>query len=415
MEKSQKKFLNKRFLVVITFLIMLLISQFIVAGCGKSEVEKLAFMMGVGIDKGKQDGTYLVTIQVAKPKQDGGGKELEDWTLSVEGASIAAISEKVNEMFDKQLFAGTVRVIVIGEELARSGINEVLDFYQRYYKYRRTIYLVVAKGNAKDLLKTEIATHSLPSLGMLGIIEGNKSQSTFPVTRLGHYLTILGRKSQNPLIPTAEVVRSGDKGIYLSDDQRKEIIISCSGVFEDGKLVDFLDDLETKGYVWLDDEVKTRRLEAEGDGLKISAWVRSSKTKYKVETIDDKLGIRFSIKANITLNEILGQQGEMSTEEWQRFLEELQPIVEQAIQKECEAAVAKSRELGLDFIGVGRKVEIKNSKYWEEIKDNWPQGVKDFPVAFDIKADIEHTGLARNSPVSPQESENQGESESINR
>ncbi|MGI1657553.1 MAG: Ger(x)C family spore germination protein [Desulfitobacterium sp.] len=411
MEKSQKNFLNKRFLVVIT----LVISLFIVAGCGKSEVEQLAFMMGLGIDKGKQDGTYLVTIQVAKPKQDGGGKELEDWTLSVEGASMAAISEKVNEMFDKQLFAGTVRVIVIGEDLARSGINEVLDFYQRYYQYRRTTYLVVAKGNAKDLLEAEIVTHSLPSLGVLGIMEGNKNQSTFPVTRLGHYLTILGRKNQNPLIPTAKVVRSGDKGIYLSDDQGKEIIISCSGVFEDGKLVDFLDDLETKGYLWLDDEVKTRRLEAEGDGLKISAWVQSSKTKYKVETIDDNLGVRFLIKANIAVNEILGQQGEMSTEEWQRFLQELQPIIEQAIQKECEAAVAKSRELGLDFIGLGRKVEIKNSKYWEEIKDNWPQGLENFPIAFDINADVDHAGLARNSPVSPQESETQRESGPINR
>lgn len=411
MEKTQESYLKKHFLVVS----MLVIFLFMVGGCGKHEVEELAFMMGVGIDQGKKEGTYLVTIQVAKPKSSGGGLELEHWTVSIEGTSLAVITEKVNEMFNRQLFAGSVRVIVIGEDIARSGINEVLDFYQRYYQYRRTIYLVVAKGNAKDLLKTETTTHSIPSLGMLGVIQGNKGQSTFPVTRLGHYLTILGRKSQNPLIPAAEVVRSGDKNIYLPDDKGEEILISCAGVFENGKLVDFLHDQETKGYLWLDDEVKSRRLEAEGDGLKISAWVQKSKTKYKIETIDDKLGIKFYINANIALNEILGQQGEKNVEEWRQFLQGVEPIVEQAIQKECEAAVAKSKRLQLDFVGIGRKVEIKNHKYWEEIKDSWPQGLEDFPVAFEIKANVDHAGLAKNSPVSPEESETQEESDSINR
>lgn len=411
MEKTQKSYLKKRFFIVS----MLVICLFMVGGCGKYEVEELAFMMGVGIDQGKKEGTYLVTIQVAKPKTSGGGLELEHWTVSIEGTSLAVITEKVNEMFNRQLFAGSVRVIVIGEDIARSGINEVLDFYQRYYQYRRTIYLVVAKGNAKDLLKTKTTTHSIPSLGILGVIQGNKGQSTFPVTRLGHYLTILGRKSQNPLIPAAEVVRSGDKDIYLPDDKGEEILISCAGVFENGKLIDFLHDQETKGYIWLDDEVKSRRLEAEGDGLKISAWVQSSKTKYKIETIDDKLGIKFYINANIALNEILGQQGEKNVEEWQEFLQGVEPIIEQAILKECEAAVAKSKRLQLDFIGIGRKLEIKNHKYWEEIKDSWPQGLEDFPVAFEIKANVDHAGLAKNTPVSPEESEAREESESINR
>ncbi|MEL1134864.1 Ger(x)C family spore germination protein [Desulfitobacterium sp. THU1] len=407
MEASPKKPLRKRLLIVCVLVISLLILE----GCGKREVEELAFMMGVGIDKGKQEGSYLVTIQVAKPKPSGGGgsTELEDWTLSVEGPIIASTIEKVNEMFDKQFFAGTVRVIVIGEDLARTGINEVLDFYQRYYQYRRTMYLVVAKGSAKDLLETKTTTHNIPALGLLGIIEGNKRQSTFPVTRLGHYLTILGRESQNPVIPSAEVIRSGDKGIYLSDEKGNEVIMSCAGVFEDGRLVDFLGDQETKGYLWLDDEIKTRRLEGERDRLKIVASVHNSKTKYKVEMIDEQLGIKFYIKASMALDEILGQQGEMSTEEWRNFLQEVEPILAQAIQEECEAAVAKSKKLQLDFIGIGRKIEIKNPKYWTEIKDNWPQGLEDFPVAFEIEVDVDHAGLARNSPVSPQKSESKGE------
>ena len=404
MEKAFQKFLNIRLPIVILLLLTLLTLE----GCGgKREVEQLAFILGVGIDQGKEEGTYQVTFQIAQPKtSSGSGAEMENWTLSVEVESIAIMAEKIDQMLNKHPFAGTSRIIILGEGLARSGINEALDNFQRFYQFRRTIYLVLAKGEAKDILETQLRSKQLPALSLLGTIVGQPAISSFPVTRLGHYLTILGRESQNPLIPVVQKIKPGDKGFEYSDEKGEELEIEASGVFEDGKLIDFLSDEETKGYLWLDNEVKSRYIQASKEnGPKIAMWVHKSSTKYKVQPVDEKMGITFQIKTTVALNEIRGQQEAMDIKKWREFVGNLEPVVAKAIEKECQAAVTKSKELGLDFIGIGRKLEIKDPKYWRQVKDDWLSQLPDFPVSYDIQVTIEQTGLPRNSPVSPQKSE----------
>lgn len=412
METPQKKFFPLR----LPFVLLLIIGILFLGGCGgKREIDELAYMLGIGIDRGEKEGTYLVTMQIAEPKASGGGAaELENWTISMETKSLSTVMEQAAEALSKQPFAGTVRVIVLGEDLAEAGINEALDYFQRFYEFRRTIYLLVAEGQAREIMEAKLRTREIPSLNLFNTIEGQKRQSVFPVTRLGHYLTVLGRESQNPIIPRVDKIQPGEHGLFYSDKEGQEILIHESAVFEGGKCVAKLNDEETKGYLWLDDEIESRVLEGEDEeGVTVTAWVLNSKTKYKVENIDGKMGLRFNIKTMVSINEILGGSEQADIYRWQQFIKELQPLMAQAIQKECEAAVAKSKEKGLDFIGIGRKIEIKNPKYWRELKENWPQGIKDIPVAYDIDVKIEHSGLARNSPVSPQENGAKGGSHTL--
>lgn len=397
-------------------MLLLIMGILFLGGCnGKREIDELAYVLGMGIDKGKEEGTYLVTMQIAEPRVSGGGTaELENWTISVETKSLSAIMEQAAEAFSKQPFAGTLRVIVLGEDLAGAGINEALDYFQRFHEFRRTIYLLVSKGQAREVLNTELHTKRIPSLNLFDTIEGQKKQSVFPITRLGHYLTVLGRESQNPIIPRVEKIQSGEHGLFYADKEGQEILIHEAAVFEGGKCVANLNDQETKGYLWLDDEIESRVLEGEdGEGARVTAWVLSSKTKYKVENIDGKMGIKFNIKTVVSINEIMGKDEQADIYRWQQFTEELRPLMAQAIQEECEAAVAISKEQGLDFIGIGRKIEIKNPKYWKEIKEGWPQGIENIPVAYDINVKVEHSGLARNSPVSPQENSAKGGSPAL--
>lgn len=376
-----------------------------IEGCwGKREVEQLAFIMAMGIDEGKEPGSYQITFQAALPKA-GGGKETDNWTISIDAPSIPVFAEKLNQILNKTPFAGTVRIIVLGEGLARSGINEALDNFERYYQYRRTVYLLIAKGKAKDILETQLRTKQLPALSLLGTIEGQPGISSFPVVRMGHYLTVLGRGNQNPLIPIVEKVKPGDEGIEYSDEKGEELHIEGAGVFESGKLLDLLSDEETKGFIWLNNELKKRFLLAKADnGLEISTEVLKSSTKYKIQLVDDKIGITFQIKAMANILEIKGLQETMNPQEWDEFVKGTEPIIAKAIEKECQAAVEKSKKLQADFIGIGRKLEKKDPKYWKEVKDDWLNQIADFPVSYDIQVEIEHTGLPRNSPVSPQQS-----------
>ncbi len=402
MEKSSQKSLRTRLPIVIVLVITLLL----LGGCmGKRDVEELAFVMGIGLDLGKEPGTIEVTYQIAQPKASGGSAtELQNWTVSIEAANPSMSTERIREILNKHPFVGSSRIIIIGEDLARSGINEALDVFQRFYQYRRTIYLLLAKGKAKDVLETQLRTGQLPALSLLGTMLGQPGTATFPVTRLGHYFTILGRESQNPLIPTVEKRKPGEEGIEYSDKEGEEIHVGGSGVFENGKLIDFLSEEETKGYLWLDNEMKNGFIQTQegDDDINASAWILKSSTKFKFNSQDEKMGVAFQIKATVSVNDIKGQIGQKDTREWVGFTKELESMFAQAIEKECQSAVAKSRKLEADFIGIGRKLEQKDPKYWKQVKDDWKNQLSDFPVSYDIKVVIQNTGLPRNTPVSPQ-------------
>lgn len=371
---------------------------------GKRDVEELAFVMGMGIDQGKEPGTFQMTYQIAQPKASGGSAaELENWTISIEVSKVATSSEKIREILNKHPFVGSSRILIIGEDLARSGINEALDVFQRFYQFRRTIYLILAKGEARDVLETQLRNRQLPALSLLGTMQGQPGTSTFPVTRLGHYFTILGRESQTPLIPTVEKRKPGEEGIKYAAKEGEELHVGGSGTFIDGKLVDFLSEEETKGYLWLDNEMKNGFIETrEENGISLSAWILKNSTKFKFAAVDGKMGVTFQIKSTVAVNEINGQEGLKDPAEWAEFTKEIEPIIARAIEKECQSAVTKSRELKADFIGIGRKLEQKDPKYWKEVREDWDNQLSNFPVAFDIQVVIQNTGLARNSPVSPQ-------------
>lgn len=408
MEKTCQKPLKTRLglLILISLLVL------IIGGCGgKREVEQLGFILGVGIDQGEKDGTYLITFQMAQPKASGGsGAEIENWTISVELESLPLVAEEIDQIYNKEPFAGTARMIILGESLSQEGINNVLDNFQRFYQFRRTVYLLLAKGEARDILATQLRSKQLPSMTLLSIMQGQKKQSVFPVTRLGHYLTILGRESQAPIIPVVQKIKSGQDRVQFDEKEGEELLVDGAGVFEDGKLIDYLNEEETKGALWLDNEVNSRYISASGEnGLIITTWILDSSTKFKIVQNDDKTGITFQIRANAALNEIQGKQQAMDPKEWRDYIKTLEPLVAQSIEKECLTAVNKSKELHTDFIGIGRKIEQKNPKYWKLVKEEWEDNyLLDFPVNFDIQVTIKHTGLPRNSPVSPESSGQEG-------
>jgi spore germination protein KC len=178
------------------------------------------------------------------------------------------------------------------------------------------------------------------------------------------------------------------------------------GVFAGDKLYAVLDDVETKGFMWLRGEVKYRFLSAEmgneQDKFCISARVINTKTNWKLETIEGKLGIHYKIKIIIDLDELSVEQQQRSPEEYLQIVKNSSSALNDLIKAECDAALQKNYELGLDFLGIGRKIEQRNSGYWKQIKDQWQQIMPDVPVTVSVENKVESGGSSFNPPTNPE-------------
>lgn len=385
--------------------VILITCILLLTGCwGKREVEELAPLFGLGFDLGEKPGTFLITQQFAMPKKGGSnGAEIEDRTFSIEASSAREAIEKVTKVIFRSPFMGSLRVMIIGEDLAKAGnFNDILDFAQRFSEFRRSMYLVLAKGKAQDILNIKLRVGKLPTMTIKVMIEGGDEISTFPTVRLGHYLTILGAKSTAPILPVIEIAKSGEGIEYKAEgkDEPGEMRMQGAGVLRGDHLIDFLTDEETKGYMWLENLVIHRLISTVGieeSEVNFAGHVLKAKTKYKVEGNDGTIGLHYQIKASIAVDEVLGLNKQLSQTEWVELMKGAEESFAKVIQKEGELSIQKERELGLDFLGIGRHIEQKNSTYWKTIKDQWEQKIADFPISLDVQVKIHHSGMSSNS------------------
>lgn len=399
MEAKNKKSVFKRGLIL-----FLIFSLLFLEGCwGKKEVEQLAFVIGIGIDQGDKPGEIILTYQMAQPKKGGqSGAEVNNWTVSTKETNMPMSREKINEILDRFTFLGTTKVLIVGEDLAKSGINEILDPLQRFYRFRRTMYMLAAKGKAQDILNTKLRNNELPSLSLLGRLEQEKDVSVFPDTRIGHYLTLLSREGQVPIIPVVDRLQPGEGGIDYkgsNEGEAEELRLEGAGVFDKGKLANYLTDQETKGYMWLENEIGTRYISTEElNGVSVTVKVTNSKAKYNV-TQDEK-GIHFSYKLKVQANidEVKGSQHPMDIKEWAEFTKDVEKAVAQAIEKECQSAINKDKEISKDFLGIGRHIEQKKPSLWKEVRNNWENTLKDLSVDVEAEVTILNSGVERNTP-----------------
>ena len=388
----------------IGFVLILIACMLFLTGCwGKREVEELAPLIGVGIDLGQKPGTYLITQQFSLPKIGGvTGADIENRTISVEASNVREAYEKISKILYRTPFMGSLKMIFIGEDAAKAGINDILDFGQRFSEFRRAMYLVLTEGKAQSLLNMKMRTGALPAMYIKNNLE-SETISAYPAVDLGHYLTVLGRKSMAPIIPLVKSVKSGDGGIeYKAEgkDGAEEIQLEGAGVFRGDRLVDFLTDKETKGYMWLENNVAHRiinTVDIEESKVNFGGQVLKSTTKYKVKGNDGTIGLQYQIKASIAVDEVMGLKEQLSETEWIDLMKGAEKSFAKVIQKECELSIKKERELGLDFLGIGRHIEQKNPAYWKTVKDQWEQKIADFPVSLNVQVTIHHSGMSSSS------------------
>ena len=103
------------------------------------------------------------------------------------GRSILGLVDVANTYVDRRLSFVHSKLLIVGEGLARRGLAPYVSELVRFHEIRRTMFLVVAKGTAREFL-----TENKP------VLEQNPAKNL-------ELLTLAGRKAG--LIPTSQINR----------------------------------------------------------------------------------------------------------------------------------------------------------------------------------------------------------------
>lgn len=372
----------------------------LLSGCWeRRELNELAFVLGYGLDK--EGDQYKVTMQVVVPAEiatttaKGGGTPVTVYEFKV--PTVFEALHKFTLMSSRSSYLGHIRILVLGEELARSGISPVLDVIIRSREPRTDFFIAVARdAQASEVLRILTPLDKLPANRLFYSLQ-TSSQSTArtsPVT-IDKLVDDLVAEGRNIALSSIEIVgdrsAGGSKGNLESTKPKASMKFHGLAVFKKDKLIGWLNDEETIGYNYIMGEVKKSAGPVKGDdGKPIVMEALRTSTKRTVKVIDGEPNIYISVRATVNV------QASQSTEKLDddRVIRELEKKAEERIIYLMENAADQIiSKYNSDILGFGQLIYQSHPKVWEKLKKQRANYLKTLPVHYQASVHINRVGL----------------------
>lgn len=375
------------------------------SGCwNRREMNELAITVGVGIDK--IDDQYLVTAQVVDPgevasRRTSGSPRLPVVVFKERSTSVLEALRKMTTSGPRRIYMAHLRMLVIGEELAREGIANVLDFFSRGHELRTDFFITVTKDvRAETIMKVLTPLEKIPANEMFSSLE--TSEHYWAPTH-GVYLDRLVNElvtgGRNPVLTGIRIV--GD--VDISGEQENVKVVEPPGklkyigfgVFRKDKLIGWLNEDESKGYSYIMGNVKdTVGHVTCPDGGRAILEVQRTKTIIRGKVVNGKPRIDIRLTADGDIAE-LACKIDVADPASLIFLQN--KVAERLKQLMSLTIERAQKDLKSDFLGFGAAIHKSNPKQWKQWKDNWPERFPDVPVFIHVDYKLRRVGTITNS------------------
>ena len=167
-----------KYLLIIIFLSL----SSTLGGCwDKNELNSLAITTGVAFDKNESEEYIKMTTQVislgtlAPAAVQSGITSPPFWNIETRGKTVFDCVRNASMQSPKKLYWAHNQIIVFSEELARQeGVGQYLDFFLRDAEPRISIWVLVSKGPASDILEIDSNLDPIPSMNISSLIKNRK-------------------------------------------------------------------------------------------------------------------------------------------------------------------------------------------------------------------------------------------------
>ncbi|WP_285399897.1 Ger(x)C family spore germination protein [Lysinibacillus sp. fls2-241-R2A-57] len=384
-------------------MLVLLIFSPLLTGCwDKRELNELGITLAIGIDK--VDGEYQVTAQVVVPsevsmKTSSGRSPVI--LFQENGETVYEAFRKITKKAPRKIYPGHLRMLVIGEDLAKEGIAESLELLSRYWELRSDFFVAIAKDRtAEEVLNVTTTIENIPANEMFNTLK--TSEATWAATKgftLDELIADLTSDGKEAVLTGILVTGEQEKG---SSKQNVESITPSArigydelAVFKKDKLIGWLTERESRGYNGITNEVqKSVTAISCPEGGKASIEIIHVDSKMKGKTNKGKPEVDVNIKVKGNVEEV----------ECQINLNELETIVklEKNTEKQMEETINQTiktvqKQYKSDIFGFGEAIHRSNPKEWKKLKEHWDEEFAGMTVNVKVDVKLVHTGTEGNS------------------
>ncbi|MDF2606132.1 MAG: Ger(x)C family spore germination protein [Bacillales bacterium] len=393
----------------LTKILFILIAVSLLTSCaGKREINDLAIVLAVGIDKGEKQ-KFNVTVEVVRASDARGqtGSPAGNagdpmWIASAEGDSIFEAIRNISTYSSRRVFWAHNYVIIINEELAeKEGIKDIIDFFVRNPELRMRTWIVATPNKAREVVATQSGLEVIPGEALSKLFRYNPISAISPRTQIRDVHTAYLSESSDPIMARVKLV---ERVIPNKKDEKepsiKQIEMSGTTVFKKDKMVGTLSKAETRGLLPFVENVGTAIIPLTCPGKdeeKITVEVK----KNKVEILPYIKDNAPYYKINLMLNTSVVEANCDFDIDDRKMIKDIEKRLENKYKGYIKSALEKGqKEYATDIFELGKTFENKYPEKWKQFKGNWDEKYAAAKFDINVKAEIE-SGVLLYTPTEP--------------
>lgn len=380
---------------VVLSVFMMMISSILSSCSPPLPIEEKAIISMAGFDK-KED-KIQITAFIQNPAVLGkarAGAQKDEKPVSLlktEGQTIDHAVHWSSNFVPRHIDWNHMQVVIIGEELARDGLSQVMDFLQRQPEASTLSFVFITKGiTARELFEKAFNFTDAPSRRIQELVAPSREHTNFREVRVYNILNDLDSPLSDIIV---NGIRLGKLEHYVTAGGHETFYLTNTvGVIKHGKLIGWLDKKASSGLMWVTEDRWDHAVQLKNEryDVYVNHDITSNKPSIKVIFQGNQIR-KIEIQVDIVskISEFSSNQFPLTIETIQLFEKDLEVYVEERVRR----LVEMSQEMGADVIGLGYDVRKKNQRYWEQHKKEWAKKIfPQIPVKVTITEQVENTG-----------------------
>jgi spore germination protein KC len=364
--------------------LMLLISIFS-SGCWNyRELDKLAVVAGVGVDK-TPNGQYRVTVELVKLS---GGKEITRTSkiITMGGSTVFDAVRNIISLAGNKLYWSHAKVIILSKQVAEDGVTKIMDWYNRDSETRPDVNILISRATtAEEIFNCSSEEGEIKSFKLDDMINNQASLSKAPTTDILKFDIESKNKATSTIIPTIELKNT---------DGKKTPQIMGTAIIKNDKLIGFLSGEETKALLFIRNEVKGGLLIERAMGKEgrtpVSLEIFKSRTQTTPVLRDNDIEINVKVKTIVAIDELEGSENYFDESGCQR----LEQVAGSELKNQVEGIIFKMQSLyAADIFEFGENLRENDPKKWKLVSSNWENIFRNLRVNITTKVQIRNSAM----------------------
>ncbi|MEF9959376.1 MAG: Ger(x)C family spore germination protein [Niameybacter sp.] len=390
--------MSKKILVLIGLLGM---TATLLCGCWDStEVNNRSIILELAVDKNddfEYDETKLIddqdiyTVSYTIPdfgKLSGTNTLATDVenTIEVQAPTLGSSVDDLEIKNKNSVSFGHVKALLFGESLLKDPelFKRAMDGLSRDMLIARNVPLLAVNGEAK--LASQIENAEQPILGLY-IMDyfnnGERATSFFKKQLVGTYIKEMDDTgvSTLPLFHVEDI-----------EQNTGDINISGAAVIQNYELVGYLTKEEVRSQLFVEGKIESSPVVVPYSNTLLTYNVKREKSKLKFGDTPEGPWCLIEIEAEGSISEYLSTGDDKLIDH--QTIEEVKVLIAEEIVKQVELGIVKSKEMNVDFLGIGEAFYRQKPALWMKYQPTWlATTYQKMPISIGVNVAIQSTGL----------------------